>query len=362
MGTHPIFESDFDCLTEMKLILPLLAGPAPAQEIFNFDIKDNLLDEIEKRSVSVDQGGDLTSDNCKNANSWTLLKLGDKAAQQKLAVTTETESSELFTLKDNKLTVNANSKDRSMMGMVVCSDGEKALDIFQITGEPKFASLANSLTNLDGDANKRIDCQVSGYPLPVISWKFQAIDKEEAEAQCANGACSPCLGDDDLCNSQESLKNSSNIFDVPLISSAVQVRYSVSEKDTCPMNTAEINDDFEKCKIANDQGSLDLLSLNEKQKSQLFFSEIKYAQRGKYICQASQEFKLGSKQAAEDTKSFIWRVKDPTAALWPFLALVAEVMIVVCIILYYEKASSAKKNADDEEEAGEFIAAKKDEN
>ena len=50
----------------MKLILPLLAGLAPAQEIFNFDIKDNLLDEIEKRSVSVDQGGELTSDNCKN--------------------------------------------------------------------------------------------------------------------------------------------------------------------------------------------------------------------------------------------------------------------------------------------------------
>ena len=134
-----------------------------------------------------------------SANTWTLLKLGDKANQQKLAITTETESSELYTLKDNKLTVNANSKDRSMMGLVVCryvfinfiksfshaillkwsfSDGEKALDVFQISGEPKFASVANSLTNLDGDANKRIDCQVSGYPLPVITWKFQAIDKE----------------------------------------------------------------------------------------------------------------------------------------------------------------------------------------
>merc|ERR1711980_27847 len=127
------------------------------------------------------------------------------------------------------------------------------------------------------------------------------------------------------------------------------------------MNTADVTD-FSKCKIANDQTSLDGLSLNEKQKSQLFFSEIKYAQRGKYICQAAQEFKLGNKQTAEDTKSFIWRVKDPTAALWPFLALVAEVMIVVCIILYYEKASSAKKSADDKEEAGEFITAKKDEN
>ena len=71
------------------------------------------------------------------------------------------------------------------------------------------------------------------------------------------------------------------------------------------MNTAEISDDFSKCKIANDQTSLDGLSLNEKQKSQLFFSEIKYAQRGKYICQAAQEFKLGNKQTAEDTVSFL---------------------------------------------------------
>lgn len=127
----------------MKLILPLLAGLVPAQELetLQFDIKDDLLAQAEKRSISVDKGGDLTSDNCNNgkfifsqmpikwstksvvwllANTWTLLKLGDKANQQKLAVTTETESSELYTLKGNKLTVNANSKDRSMMGMVVC--------------------------------------------------------------------------------------------------------------------------------------------------------------------------------------------------------------------------------------------------
>jgi len=31
MGTHPIFESDFDCLTEMKLSLLILTSIASAQ-------------------------------------------------------------------------------------------------------------------------------------------------------------------------------------------------------------------------------------------------------------------------------------------------------------------------------------------
>merc|ERR1711990_1217100 len=31
MGTHPIFESDFDCLTEMKLSLVILTSIASAQ-------------------------------------------------------------------------------------------------------------------------------------------------------------------------------------------------------------------------------------------------------------------------------------------------------------------------------------------
>ena len=58
------------------------------------------------------------------------------------------------------------------------SQDDKAQRLFQVTGAPKFESLANSLTNLNNDENKRVDCAVSGFPLPVISWRFQAIDKD----------------------------------------------------------------------------------------------------------------------------------------------------------------------------------------
>jgi len=362
MGTHPIFESDFDCLTEMKLV-QLLLGLVPAESIINFDIKDALYDALAERTVDLEQGGTLEHNDCSSANKWTLLKLGNPQEQMELKETTETESSDLYTLKNNKLTVNPNKKERAMMGYVICSQDDKAQRLFQVTGAPKFESLANSLTNLNNDENKRVDCAVSGFPLPVISWRFQAIDKDEAANQCVNGtSCTPCL-DEERCNPETETgdfynENSSSLFDVPVIASAVQVRYSQNKADTCPMNTDDVSE-HENCKIAQDQAALDELNNNEKQKSQLFFSKIEYVQRGKYICMATQEFK-GQQEKVEHPKSFIWRVKDPTAALWPFLALVVEVIIVVCIILYYEKASSAKKGEEDEEE-GTFIA-KKEEN
>lgn len=347
----------------MKLSL-LLLGLSKAQDLA-LAIKDELYTQLAERRIAIEEGGKFEHDSCSTANKWTLLKLGSKDNAEELKPTTEAETDARYTLKNNVLTVNANKKERSMMGYVACSQDTDVLALFQITGEPVFESLANSLTNLDGDENKRMDCAVSGFPLPVISWRFQAIDKDESSVQCAEDACKPCL-DEEKCNPKDETgdfynKNSSSIFDVPVINSAVQVRYSVNEADQCPMGTADVSES-EGCKIATDQAGLDGLNQNEKQKSQLFFAQIAYIQRGKYICMATQEFKYGGAKI-ENPKSFIWRVKDPTAALWPFLALVAEVIIVVCIILYYEKASSAKKdeaaNADQDEE-GQFIAKKEE--
>lgn len=83
-------------------------------------------------------------------------------------------------------------------------------------------------------------------------------------------------------------------------------------------------------------------------KSQLLFSDVSYAQGGKYICVATQNDVVR-------TKAFVWRVKDPMAALWPFLGLVVEVMVVVAAILYYEKKST---KGSEEEETNDEEAAK----
>ena len=98
--------------------------------------------------------------------------------------------------------------------------------------------------------------------------------------------------------SKVTLQNSSSIYNVPTIATAVQVRYSASGENKCPMNTDSL-EDHPDCKLAASQEEVDALDKSLRQRSQLFFPNIKYAQRGKYICMATQEFKLPGKESVE---------------------------------------------------------------
>ena len=71
-------------------------------------------------------------------------------------------------------------------------------------------------------------------------------------------------------------------------------------------------------------------------------SKIKMDDKGKYDCVAEN--------AHGDAKeTFELRVKDALAALWPFLAIVAEVIVLCLIILIYEKKCSKKsRTAEDD--------------
>lgn len=328
--------------------------------------------------VSVEEGGTL-KDGCGEADSWELSKLGNEAEVETLKAFTAESPTNRYELTNNELKIMANKKDRSMMGIVTCKKNDVALSTFQVTGKPVFGNLANSLTNLDGDKSKRMDCAVSGFPLPSLSWRFQAIDKEEAEIQCEGGVCSPCL-EDGLCDAAFCLEkypnkeeasakedcvanfysnNSTDLFKITSISKNLQVRYSINEPNSCPMTSDEIGEEFPDCTIVQSEAEVNALEESYQSRSQLYFPNVTYSQRGKYICVASQT--LSDSKTTERTKVFIWRVKDPIAALWPFLALVSEVMIVVCIILYYEKASASKNIEGNDEEGGEFLS-KKEEN
>jgi len=141
----------------------------------------------------------------------------------------------------------------------------------------------------------------------------------------------------------------------------INVRYanttSVAAGAGCPLDGTDLSNSTNICIVATSTEDVQKLNNEFKPKSQLFFKLIEYNQGGKYICVATQT--IGD-QTNTRTKSFIWRVKDPMAALWPFLALVAEVIVVVCIILYYERASQKNESTETEEEGDEFIVAKKE--
>lgn len=74
----------------------------------------------------------------------------------------------------------------------------------------------------------------------------------------------------------------------------------------------------------------------------LTISRVQNEDRGEFQCELKNEF-------GEHVETIQVRVKDALAALWPFLAIVAEVIILCLIILIYEKKCSKKPSANEEE-------------
>lgn len=73
-------------------------------------------------------------------------------------------------------------------------------------------------------------------------------------------------------------------------------------------------------------------------------SQLEFEDRANYTCNATNEFGSG------EAHTFV-RVKDKLAALWPFLGICAEVLVLVIIIFLYEKRRAKKEASDAEENA-----------
>lgn len=71
--------------------------------------------------------------------------------------------------------------------------------------------------------------------------------------------------------------------------------------------------------------------------TRLLISGVTELDKGAFAC-------VLSNANGEHSEEIILRVKDMLAALWPFLGIVAEVVLLCAIILIYEKKCSAKPN------------------
>jgi len=306
--------------------------------------------------LEIEQGGKWGETECINANKFIIEKLGNSTDVQMLTQFNAEEPTEGYKLEGNVVEILADKSNRKLMGTLVCLQDEIKLNSEDITGSIKFKNLPNALTNLDGDVNKRIECEAIGFPLPSLKWRFQAIDEEAVEGLCDGGKCNVCTSNchpEDVCKQEDSnaketcvsqfyQANSTDIFSMGI--NDLSVRFSNA---TCPMSGELSEDEAKSCKTVSSAAEVEDLSDEFAKKSQLLFSEVSYAQGGKYICVATQNDIVR-------TKAFVWRVKDPMAALWPFLGLVVEVMVVVAAILYYEKKSvkgSEEEETNDEEAA-----------
>ena len=79
----------------------------------------------------------------------------------------------------------------------------------------------------------------------------------------------------------------------------------------------------------------------ESHQTKLFIKNVGEADKGEYSCTLTNSF-------GNATESIILRVKNPLGALWPFLAIVGEVVVLCVIILVYEKKCT-KKNQNEED-------------
>jgi len=82
--------------------------------------------------------------------------------------------------------------------------------------------------------------------------------------------------------------------------------------------------------------------VNDANSTRLTILKVEDADKGHFNCTASNEF--GSHNEAIQL-----RVKDQLAALWPFLAIVAEVIVLCLIILIYEKRCNKKPSTNEED-------------
>ncbi|CAH1796549.1 unnamed protein product [Owenia fusiformis] len=86
--------------------------------------------------------------------------------------------------------------------------------------------------------------------------------------------------------------------------------------------------------------------VDEIEGAQMTINDIKDDDRAEYTCVGTN---IINGEKYNDTAVIMIRVIDKLAALWPFLGIVAEVVVLCTIIFIYEKRRSKQNNFEDED-------------
>lgn len=116
------------------------------------------------------------------------------------------------------------------------------------------------------------------------------------------------------------------------LNESVAVRWQMQPEDLSD-TPAEVTSDttvnvFQTSASASSEAILNILS-------------VKYSDRAFYICRVDNG-------VASSDLTILIRVKDKLAALWPFLAIVGEVLILCVVIFIYEKRRPKSGDLDDD--------------
>jgi len=98
-----------------------------------------------------------------------------------------------------------------------------------------------------------------------------------------------------------------------------------------------------------EEGEIYKIETEDNKSSTLKFLKLDYDQRGNYKCEYSYTAEVNDTKIEKTTEAeIVIRVKDRLAALWPFLGICLEVLILIIVIFVYEKKSKKAMLSNDD--------------
>lgn len=264
--------------------------------------------DTEPTLVSVSLGSSVSL-NCDQADvQWTRTHNGTTHIVE--------DDDENYEIEEGKLSIS--DIDESLLGIYSCQslEGEgTVLRRFQLDTSLKIRKFPLSVSVNDGLPTE-LTCTLKSHDDQEVQFDWFTADEEDTEGDNREMLCSL---EGSSCPAPDALKAGDKAPAAPFKDRA-KIEVGIDENDI----------PFSKLKI---------------QKSDI-------SDRKMYICQAKLKnaapFDDCSESKECDESQVILRVKDPLAALWPFVGIVAEVIILCIIIFFFEKNRSEDKDDYDE--------------
>jgi len=221
------------------------------------------------------------------------------------------EDDESYEITDGKLSIS--DIEESQLGTYTCKSGEDIIRIFELDTSLKIRKFPKSISVNDGLPQELL-CTLNSHDDQEVVFNWFRADEGDSEGESREMLCS-------------------------LEGSSCPVMEELKSSDKAPA-------------AFKDRAKIEVGMADDIPFSKLIIQKSHVTDRKIYICQA----KLKSAAPIDDCEAskecdeseVILRVKDPLAALWPFVGIVAEVIILCIIIFFCEKNKSQDKEDYDE--------------
>lgn len=261
----------------------------------------------------------MTLDCSGEAESWTF-------ANKNGSTEVIEEGSEKYQLAEDKSLLTIEDVEEEQLGVYFClgEDGT-VLNRYELDVSLKLKKLSKSYSVDDG-AKQEITCSLKSTLVEgeevVFQWFVVPEEVEEPLRATKTQLCSKGATGCSNIKAEALFDQRDKSLPVPALENRSEILTGATEEDDTPYTTLKI----------------DPVYLEDRQH---------------YVCRAvlksAQDFVEDCSKSKDcDETSVLLRVKDPLAALWPFIGIVAEVVLLCLIIFFCERGKREEKEDYDE--------------